>query len=110
MFLLNPKVPSRHCRDAASRELIEKTIGFFEAKGKARLRKDDLDRTWYADFLEFAGRERLFATFLTPSSLGGAGAAGIPGGTAPSTRSSGSTGSPTGTPGRSPSSASDPSG
>jgi len=74
MFLLNPKVPSRHCRDAASRELIEKTIGFFEAKGKARLRKDDLDRTWYADFLEFAGRERLFATFLTPSSLGGAGA------------------------------------
>ena len=74
MFLLNPKQPSLHCPDARSRELIEKTIAFFEAKGKARLRKDDLDRTWYADFLAFAAKEKLFATFLSPSSLGGEGA------------------------------------
>jgi acyl-CoA dehydrogenase len=74
MFLLNPRHPTRHCADARSRELIEKTIGFFEAKGKARLRKDDLDRTWYADFLDFAARERLFATFLTPAPLGKEGA------------------------------------
>jgi len=73
-FLLNPRQPSRHCKDARSRELLEKTIGFFEAKGKARLRKDDLDRTWYADFLAFAARERLFATFLCPAPLGGEGA------------------------------------
>jgi acyl-CoA dehydrogenase len=74
MILLNPKQHTRHYPDALSRELIEKTIGFFEAKGKAQLRKDDLDRTWYADFLDFARREKLFATFLTPSPLGGAGA------------------------------------
>jgi hypothetical protein len=39
MFLLNPKQPPRHCPDARSHELIQKTIGFFEAKGKGRLRK-----------------------------------------------------------------------
>jgi acyl-CoA dehydrogenase len=74
MFLLNPKQHTRHYPDALSRELIEKTIGFFEAKGKAQLRRDDLDRTWYADFLDFARREKLFATFLTPSPLGAKGA------------------------------------
>jgi len=73
MFLLHPKVPSRHCPDARSRELVEKTVGFFEAKGKTRLRKDDLDRAWYADFLDFSRREKLLATFLTPAPLGGEG-------------------------------------
>jgi acyl-CoA dehydrogenase len=74
MFLLNPKQPSTHCTDARSRELIEKTVAFFEAKGKARLRKDDLDRAWYADFLAFSAKEKLFATFLSPAPLGGEGA------------------------------------
>ena len=74
MFLLNPKQHTRRYPDARSRELIEKTIAFFEAKGKARLRRDDLDRTWYADFLDFSRREKLFATFLTPAPFGGKGA------------------------------------
>lgn len=74
MFLLNPKQHDRRYPDARSRELIEKTIAFFEAKGKARLRRDDLDRTWYADFLDFSRREKLFATFLTPAPFGGEGA------------------------------------
>jgi len=74
MFLLNPKQPSLHCPDARSRELVEKTVAFFEAKGKARLREDDLARAWYADFLAFSAREKLFATFLSPAPLGGEGA------------------------------------
>jgi acyl-CoA dehydrogenase len=74
MILLNPKKHTRRYPDARSRELVEKTIGFFESKGKAQLRRDDLDRTWYADFLDFARREKLFATFLTPSPLGAEGA------------------------------------
>jgi acyl-CoA dehydrogenase len=74
MFLLNPKQHDRRYPDARTAELVEKTIGFFEAKGKAGLRKDDLDRTWYADFLDFARREKLFATFLTPAPLGADGA------------------------------------
>lgn len=67
MFLLNPKNPGLYNLDARSREIIEKTIGFFEAKGKTRLKADDYDRTWYADFLEFVKKERIFATLLTPS-------------------------------------------
>lgn len=73
-LLLNPARLDTSRLDAASAALIRKTIDFFEAKGKARLREDDLARNWYADFLEFARRERLFATFLTPSAHGGPGA------------------------------------
>jgi len=70
MILLNPKRRASRYRDENSDALIRKTIDFFEHKGKARLRRDDLDRVWYADFLEFQKREKLFATFLTPAALG----------------------------------------
>jgi acyl-CoA dehydrogenase len=69
-FLLNPRRLDGLRLDAGSIALIRRTVEFFETKGKARLREDDLARTWYADFLEFAARERLFGTFLTPSALG----------------------------------------
>jgi acyl-CoA dehydrogenase len=74
MILLNPKNHLRRYPDQRSREIILATIGFFEAKGKANLRKDDLARTWYADFLDFVRRERVFSTFLTPAALGTDGA------------------------------------
>jgi acyl-CoA dehydrogenase len=71
MILLNPKRLGELPLDARSREIVMKTIGFFEAKGKRRLRQDDLDRVWYADFLEFVKKERIFADLLTPPQLGG---------------------------------------
>jgi acyl-CoA dehydrogenase len=74
MILLNPKSSARRCADDRSDEIVRKTIAFFESKGKAKLKKDDQERTWYADFLEFVKRERVFSTFLTPSPLGGDGA------------------------------------
>jgi len=70
MILLNPKRRAPRYRDERSDALVQKTIDFFEQKGKARLRKDDIDRVWYADFLDFQKREKLFATFLTPAALG----------------------------------------
>ena len=70
MLLLNPKRPLPLPLDPESRALVEKTIAFFETKGKAALRRDDLGRVWYADFLAFVKKEKLFATFLTPSALG----------------------------------------
>ncbi len=70
MILLNPKRRTPRYRDERSDALVQKTIDFFEQKGKARLRKDDIDRVWYADFLDFQKREKLFATFLTPAALG----------------------------------------
>jgi acyl-CoA dehydrogenase len=43
------------------------TIDVFESRGKERLKADDRDRVWYADYLDFIAREGLFATFLTPA-------------------------------------------
>lgn len=45
------------------------TVDFFES-GKARLKHDDHERIWYSDFLDFVGRERIFASLLTPASYG----------------------------------------
>ena len=72
MILLNPKQHTRPYPDARSREVMLKTIEFFESKGKKRLKDDDRDRVWYADFLDFVRRERIFATLLTPSGYGDA--------------------------------------
>ncbi len=72
MVLLNPKTYTPDCPDATSRELLLKTIHFFEERGKRKLKADDHERTWYADFLAFQSKEKIFATFLTPSAKGGA--------------------------------------
>ena len=74
MFLLDPRHLGARPGDDATTTLLQRTVQFFEQKGKARLREDDLARTWYADFLEFSRREGLFATFLTPAGAGGPGA------------------------------------
>jgi acyl-CoA dehydrogenase len=70
MLLLNPKHHDRYYPDDRSLEIMRKTIAWFEARGLRRIKQDDYDRAWYADFLEFVKRERLFATLLTPSAHG----------------------------------------
>ncbi len=70
MILLNPKKHHRKYVDPVSRDIMLKTIGFFETKGKKQLKDDDRLRVWYTDFLDFAKRERLFATLLTPAGYG----------------------------------------
>jgi acyl-CoA dehydrogenase len=71
MLLLNPHHHSRPYRDERSRQIMLKTIEFFERKGKVRLKTDDRERIWYADMLEFQKSERLFADLLTPAGYGG---------------------------------------
>jgi len=68
--ILNPKHESYVHLDETSRALLKKTIAFFEERGKAKLKEDDHERTWYADFLAFEKQEKLFATFLTPPQYG----------------------------------------
>jgi acyl-CoA dehydrogenase len=70
MILLNPKQHNRPYRDERSKQIMLQTIQFFERKGKGKLKEDDRDRVWYADFLEFQKEEKLFATLLTPSIYG----------------------------------------
>ena len=71
MLLLNPKKHIRKYRDDESRQMMLDTIEFFEDKGRGKLKKDDHERTWYADFLEFQQQHRLFARLLTPAQYGG---------------------------------------
>jgi acyl-CoA dehydrogenase len=69
-LLLNPKKHNRYYPDEGSRETMLKTIEFFEAKGKGRLKADDRECVWYADFIEFQKREKIFSTLLTPAGYG----------------------------------------
>ena len=71
MILLNPKKHDREYLDEKSRDIMLKTIAFFENKGRGKVKKDDQERTWYADFLEFQKKEKLFSTLLTPAPYGG---------------------------------------
>lgn len=70
MFLLNPKKHKRSYPDEESRQIMLKTIAFFENRGKVKLKEDDHARVWYADFLEFIKEEQIFATLLTPTKYG----------------------------------------
>nr|WP_254622896.1 acyl-CoA dehydrogenase family protein [Rhodococcus sp. W8901] len=67
-LLLNPHDYDPKDFDPNTRRLLRATIDWFEARGKRRLLQDDLHAIWTGDFLDFAGREGLFATFLTPAS------------------------------------------
>ncbi len=66
-ILLNPNELVRSFPDEKSRDMMRKTVEFFEGRGKTKLKADDFDRVWYADFLAFVKEEKIFATMLTPT-------------------------------------------
>ena len=66
-LLFDPNTYDPQQFDAETRRLLRATIDLFEGQGKKRLLDDDLTARWPADFVDFVKRERLFATFLTPS-------------------------------------------
>ncbi|ADK84870.1 acyl-CoA dehydrogenase domain protein [Desulfarculus baarsii DSM 2075] len=70
MILLNPKNHTRAYPDAISKEIMVKTIDFFERKGKRNLKADYRDRIWYDDFLEFQKDNQIFYNLLTPQAYG----------------------------------------
>ena len=70
MILLNPKTYHRENSDERSREVMQKTIQFFEDKGLEKLKEDFHERTWYADFIDFMGKEQILATMMTNAENG----------------------------------------
>jgi acyl-CoA dehydrogenase len=66
-LLFDPTTYDPHEFDTETRRLLRATIDFFEGQGKKRILDDDLKAQWPADFVEFVKREKVFATFLTPS-------------------------------------------
>ncbi len=72
-MILNPKENKYEYLDEKSRSIMLKTIEFFENKGKEKLKSDYHGKVWYADFIEFLKKEKIFSTLLTPSAHGGEG-------------------------------------
>ena len=70
MILLNPKKQKYEYLDDKSRDIMLKTIDFFENKGKKKLKIDDHDCVWNYDFVEFLKKEKVFATLMTPAGYG----------------------------------------
>jgi acyl-CoA dehydrogenase len=71
-MLLNPNSQTYDHLDPASKELMLKTISFFENKGKKKLKEDDHERVWNYDFVAFVKKEKAFATLMTPAGYGAA--------------------------------------
>ena len=71
MVLLNPKkYKDRNYPDARSKEIMTKTIDWFEKKGLAAVKKDYQERTFNQDFADFIRDERIFETLFLPAGYG----------------------------------------
>ncbi|MDZ7666919.1 MAG: acyl-CoA dehydrogenase family protein [Desulfotignum sp.] len=71
MILFNPKTATFDHLDDASRQIMEKTIAYFETRGKKQLKDDFHQRVWYQDFLDFLKENQIFSTLLTPQKYAG---------------------------------------
>ncbi len=70
-LLLNPKkYKDRHYPDARSKEIMLKTIDWFEAKGLSKQKEQYHDREFCADFQKFVTEEGFFETLFLPSGYG----------------------------------------
>ncbi|MCE5274252.1 MAG: acyl-CoA dehydrogenase family protein [Syntrophaceae bacterium] len=70
-FLLHPKKYKSLMTDEGSRAIMDKTITFFETMGKTRLLDDYNKKVWYREFVDFIGKEQIFAKLLTPKQYAG---------------------------------------
>ena len=66
-MILNPKNEKFEHLDSKSRDIMIKTIAFFENKGLVKLKEDYHERVWYRDFLDFLKENEILATLLTPT-------------------------------------------
>jgi acyl-CoA dehydrogenase len=69
-LLFNPDTYDPVQFDPETRRQLRAVIDWFEERGKRKLLRDDLDAVWVSDFLDLVKRERIFATFFTPSEYG----------------------------------------
>jgi len=70
MILFNPKKHTRKYPDEKSRQIMIKTIEFFERKGLKKIKADWHKREWNHDFVRFLKDNQIFATLLTPKGYG----------------------------------------
>jgi len=65
-FLIQPKKYHYLMTDEGSRAIMDKTVAFFENMGKERLLNEYNKKIWYREFVDFIGKEQIFAKLLTP--------------------------------------------
>jgi acyl-CoA dehydrogenase len=70
-FLIQPKKYKSLMADEGSRAIMNKTIAFFENMGKTKLTEDFNKKVWYREFVDFIGKEQIFAKLLTPKEYAG---------------------------------------
>ena len=71
MLLLNPKnYQDRDYPDERSREIMLKTIEWFENKGMEKMKKDFYSFEFTHDFTEFVKKEKIFETLFLPKGYG----------------------------------------
>ncbi|MFK8010791.1 MAG: acyl-CoA dehydrogenase family protein [Marinicellaceae bacterium] len=70
MHLLNPKKFAQSYPDKETKQIMLKTIDFFESMGLEKIKSDYESRRWYTEFLEFNKEEKIFATLFTPKGYG----------------------------------------
>jgi len=70
MVLFNPKKHTRKYPDEKSRQIMLKTIDFFEKKGLKKLKADWRRKVWNYDFVDFLKDNQVFATLMTPAGYG----------------------------------------
>ena len=70
-FLMQPKKYKSLMADEGSQAILDKTVQFFEAMGKTRLLDDYNKKVWYREFIDFLGKEQIFAKLLTPKEYAG---------------------------------------
>ena len=71
MLLFNPKkYQDRNYPDERSKEIMLKTIEWFENKGLKKLNEDYHAREFTYDFAEFVKKEKIFETLFLPKGYG----------------------------------------
>ena len=70
-YLLQPKKYKTLMADKGSKAIMDKTVAFFEKMGKTRLLDDYNKKVWYREFVDFIGKEQIFAKLLTPKQYAG---------------------------------------
>ncbi|MDD9302116.1 MAG: acyl-CoA/acyl-ACP dehydrogenase [Desulfobacter sp.] len=71
MLLLNPKnYQDRNYPDERSKEIMTKTIEWFESKGLKQMKEDYRSREFTYDFAEFIKKEKIFQTLFLPKGYG----------------------------------------
>ncbi len=66
-LLLDPRTYDPSHLDEESRRVLRATIDHLEGRGLKKLTEDYYSTTWYAEFLDFVAKEKVFATFMTPA-------------------------------------------